>query len=79
MVRASILEDDMTPERLIDCLTEIGWGVETQARKLKCEIEDIKPWFLGMEPVPDEVATYLERVAAVIRPLIRELGQCSQE
>jgi plasmid maintenance system antidote protein VapI len=53
----------MTPERLQECLTAIGWTVRGLAAHLGLHETRSRRWVGGQYPVPPEVAAWLERLA----------------
>jgi ribosome-binding protein aMBF1 (putative translation factor) len=54
----------MTPERLAECLETIGWTVHGLAAQLGLHETRTRRWASGRYPVPDEVARWLEKLAA---------------
>ena len=53
----------MTPARLSECLDALGWGVLTLARRLSVAESTVRGWRAGRSPVPEAVASWLEKLA----------------
>ncbi|MGI4796934.1 MAG: hypothetical protein ACRYG8_23360 [Janthinobacterium lividum] len=56
----------MTPARLIECLTILGWSTTILAHQLDCREELTRRWRAGKQgySIPDGVADWIERRAA---------------
>jgi len=54
----------MSSYRLLVCLTIIGWSDRNLARRTGRHQTIVVRWAKGLSPVPDEVATWLETLAA---------------
>ena len=54
----------MTPGRLRECLAWLRWSQRGLAEALGCDDRLVRRWAAGTGPVPDEVAAWLERLAA---------------
>lgn len=50
----------MTPERLQECLATIRWSPVTLAAELQLENARIDGWMDGVQPIPINVASWLE-------------------
>ena len=57
----------MTPKRLVWCLDAIGWSTRGAADRLNVHETKLRYWKAGRYPVPDEVAAWLETLAAAHR------------
>ncbi len=55
----------MTPDRLRECLDVLGWSQRGLADMLGVHETRARRWARGVMPVPDEVAGWLETLAAV--------------
>ena len=53
----------MTPARLSECLDALGWGVLTLARRRGVAESTVRGWRAGRSPVPESVASWLEKLA----------------
>jgi len=54
----------MSSYRLLVCLTIIGWSDRNLARRTGRHQTTVVRWAKGLSPVPDEVAAWLETLAA---------------
>ncbi|WP_337268772.1 hypothetical protein [Oryzifoliimicrobium ureilyticus] len=55
----------MTSERFTQCLIRIRWTPINLASALQCELSWIEAMEAGNEEVPDDLAEWLEQLAAV--------------
>lgn len=55
----------MTPTRLRECLAALGWSQRAFGDVLGCGERRARGWASGREPVPEDVAAWMERLAAV--------------
>ncbi len=55
----------MTPTRLRECLTALGWSQRGLADMLEVHETRVRRWARGLLDVPPEVAAWLETLAAV--------------
>lgn len=53
----------MTPARLRECLTLIGWTGQELARQLGKDERQIRRWASGAYVIPEPTAAWLEQVA----------------
>ncbi|PSH64752.1 hypothetical protein CU102_21130 [Phyllobacterium brassicacearum] len=53
----------MTPPRFLECLAYLFWSRETLAEILECEPVLVKEWAEGREPIPPQLARWLETLA----------------
>jgi hypothetical protein len=54
----------MTPTRLRECLEILHWTQRGAADVIGCADRMVRLWAAGGEPVPPEIATWLEALAA---------------
>lgn len=54
----------MTPDRLRDCMTAIGWGGSALSEVLGINRTSVSNWMSGKFVVPQNVADWIERLAA---------------
>lgn len=55
----------MSPARFVECLILIRWTPINLASALQCELSWIEAMEAGNEAIPDELAAWLEALAAV--------------
>ena len=55
----------VTPDRLRECLSSIGWSQRALAERLGLHETRTRRWASGRYPIPENVADWLERLAAV--------------
>lgn len=74
----------MTPTRLRECLDVLDWPLRELARRLRCDSATIRQMGVGRRPVSDNLAAWLEMLAAVhstlppeLRDIAKRLG-CDQ-
>ena len=53
----------MTPSRFMECLAYLFWSRETLVDILECDPVLVKEWAEGREPVPPQLAAWLESLA----------------
>jgi len=57
------LEWFLTPERFNECLGLLRWSQIDLATTLECDIFLTNAWSNGLEPVPSDIASWLEKLA----------------
>ena len=65
----------MTPTRFRECLDDIGWSLRKLARRLHCDDGTVRQFGSGRRPIPANLATWLEHLAAAHRTLPAELRE----
>lgn len=65
----------MTPTRFHECLDNIGWSKRKLARRLRCDDGTVRQFGSGRRPIPANLATWLEHLAAAHRTLPAELRE----
>jgi len=65
----------MTPTRFRECLDDIGWSLRKLARRLRCDDGTVRQFGSGRRPIPANLATWLEHLAAAHRTLPAELWE----
>ena len=53
----------MTPERFGASLNHLRWSQLDLAAALECDVFLVNAWCNGLEPVPDDIATWLDALA----------------
>lgn len=54
----------MTPARLAEYLSAIGWTARALARAVRRDEKAVRQWLDGTAAAPEEVAAWLDRAAA---------------
>lgn len=62
----SVTIPTMTAERFRACQALLGWKHRTVAKRLRIDTNAPRRWALGLEPVPAEIAAWLEQIVSVI-------------
>lgn len=52
----------MTPERFNECLALLRWSQIDLATALECDVFLTNAWSNGLEPVPADIAAWLEKL-----------------
>ena len=65
----------MKPTRFRECLDDIGWSLRKLARRLRCDDGTVRQFGTGRRPIPANLATWLENLAAAHRTLSAELRE----
>lgn len=60
----------MSPTRLRECLLVLGWSQRTLAKLTQRDDSLVRRWADGDRPVPETVATWLERIAAKVQAVL---------
>lgn len=68
----------MTPTRFRECLDDIGWSLRKLARRLRCDDGTVRQFGTGRRPIPANLATWLEHLAAGHRTLSAELHEVAR-
>jgi len=55
----------MTPQRFRECLDQIGWNLRGFSNRVGSAETTVRRWAEGAYPVPDQIARWLEKLAAV--------------
>ena len=69
----------MTPTRLRECLDVLDWPLRELARRLQCDSGTIRQMGSGKRPVNDNLAAWLEMLAAVHGTLSPELRDIARQ
>ena len=54
----------MTPDRLRECVDTIGWSLRGLAEMLEMGFSTVQRWSTGRKEIPENVAAWLEILAA---------------
>ena len=68
----------MTPTRFRECLDDVGWSLRKLARRLHCDDGTVRQFGSGRRPIPANLATWLEHLAAAHRTLSVELREVAR-
>ena len=68
----------MTPTRFRECLDDVGWSLRKLARRLHCDDGTVRQFGSGRRPIPANLATWLEHLAAAHRTLSAELREVAR-
>lgn len=55
----------MTPERFNECLKLLRWSQLDLAAALECDVFLVNAWSTDIEPVPEDIAAWLDKLAKV--------------
>ena len=55
----------MTPSRFHEILRTLNWSVPTLAQVLAIRVDEVQGWHDSLEPIPDNVARWLQTLARV--------------
>ena len=62
-----VLSITMTPDRLSEVLSELGWQTGELAKRLWISERTVRRWLSGQAEVPDRIAYWLEAVVRVMQ------------
>ena len=68
----------MNPTRFRECLDDVGWSLRKLARRLRCDDGTVRQFGTGRRPIPANLATWLEKLAAAHRTLPAELREVAR-